>query len=164
VQLIHQIASQTNLLALNATIEAARAGEAGKGFAVVAAEVKNLSTQTERATADIGRLVASIQSETAAAVAAVQAVRAAVARVDDVNVAIGHAMEAQNRTIGETDREMRYLAEELGKVQASVSQVARNSVSGTSTVIEILWSADSLDEANERLKSDLAGFLGQVRA
>ena len=64
LRLIGAIASQTNLLALNATIEAARAGEAGRGFAVVASEVKELASQTAKATEEIAGQVAAIQSAT----------------------------------------------------------------------------------------------------
>lgn len=61
-QEIDAIAKQTNLLSLNATIEAARAGEAGKGFAVVAGEVKQLSGQTARATAEVASVVNDLTS------------------------------------------------------------------------------------------------------
>ena len=68
INLITAIAEQTNLLALNATIEAARAGEMGKGFAVVASEVKELAQETARATEDISRQIAAIQSDSETAI------------------------------------------------------------------------------------------------
>ncbi len=68
VNSIYEIADQTNLLALNAAIESARAGELGRGFAVVADEVRKLAEKTTKATADIGVMIQSIQSETSKAV------------------------------------------------------------------------------------------------
>ncbi|ORU00801.1 Methyl-accepting chemotaxis protein [Anaerovibrio sp. JC8] len=72
VETIASIADQTNLLALNAAIEAARAGDAGRGFSVVAEEVRKLAEQSSMAAEEIKNRIASVQSDTAAAVTAMQ--------------------------------------------------------------------------------------------
>ena len=64
VETISGIAEQTNLLALNAAIEAARAGEQGRGFAVVAEEVRKLAEDSQRAAAQISKLIGHVQADT----------------------------------------------------------------------------------------------------
>jgi len=125
VKTITSIAEQTNLLALNATIEAARAGEAGKGFAVVANEVKELAKETARATEDISRKIAAIQSDTGGAVGAIRAITRVVTQISAAQGTIASAVEEQTATTSEINRN-------LAEAVTSVSEISQN-VSGVAT-------------------------------
>jgi len=100
IQLINTIASQMNLLALNATIEAARAGEAGRGFAVVASEVKELASQTSRATEEIGTQISAIQEATQECVGAIRNIVQTISEMSNISTMIAAAMEQQGAATG----------------------------------------------------------------
>ncbi len=100
VKTIQSIAAQTKLLALNATIEAARAGEAGKGFAVVAGEVKELSSETERATTEVSTKVGAIQERVDAVTASLAAIHTAVEEINQTQKLISGVLTEQVAVTG----------------------------------------------------------------
>jgi methyl-accepting chemotaxis protein len=119
VEVIGEIAEQTKLLALNATIEAARAGEAGRGFAVVASEVKELATQTQKATEEITRTVGIIQTDLVQTVDAVHSISSVVDRLNGLSNEIASAAAEQQATIGE-------LAGSIALAARDVEEINRN--------------------------------------
>ena len=104
IGLITNIAGQTNLLALNATIEAARAGEAGRGFAVVAGEVKALSSQTAKATDEIGAQIAAMQNATQRSIKAIADIERRIREIADISGAITAAVTEQGAATQEIAR------------------------------------------------------------
>ncbi len=158
VKVITSIAEQTNLLALNATIEAARAGEAGKGFAVVAGEVKELATETARATEDIARRVEAIQSDTTGAVAAIDQVSQIIARISDYQMTIASAVEEQTATTAEMSRAVTEAAGGAGAIAGSITTVATTAGTSAEVLGRVDDDMDRVAAGTRELATRIAAF------
>ncbi len=163
VALITDIADQTNLLALNATIEAARAGDAGKGFAVVASEVKNLASQTAKATEEIGGQIGGIQSSTQEAVEAIQGIGKTIGEIDEIASAIAAAVEEQGAATQEIARNVEQAAAGTGEVSSNIQGVTQAATEAGSTSSQVLSAANELSEQSELLRNEVDKFMEQVR-
>jgi len=162
VSVITGIADQTNLLALNAAIEAARAGEHGRGFAVVAEEVRKLAEESKKAADQIAKLNDEIQSETGAAVKAIEdnAVQSN-AGVKVINDRVLVTLEKVKRTSEEAEASISAMNEAskkqiefAGQVATAMSSVAAASEEASATTEEF---SASIEEINASVEEATAG-------
>jgi methyl-accepting chemotaxis protein len=164
IKLITAIAEQTNLLALNATIEAARAGAAGKGFAVVAQEVKQLASQTAKATDEIRGQIAGMQTATQESVSAIKEIGDTIDRISQIATTVATAVEEQGASTQEIARNVQQAAHGTAQVTGNITEVTRGASETGSASAQVLSSAKSLTGESNQLKMEVAKFLATVRA
>ena len=158
ISLINDIAGQTNLLALNATIEAARAGEAGKGFAVVASEVKNLATQTARATDDIAAQINGIVEGTERAVTGISRVTETIEQVRGASTAIAAAIEEQGAATQEISGNANRSADGVKQISQSVDETMTNAQGTTRDAEELKSASEELSSRSAELTQIIHRF------
>jgi methyl-accepting chemotaxis protein len=164
ISLINDIASQTNLLALNATIEAARAGDAGKGFAVVASEVKNLATQTSKATEEIASQISGIQTATEESVSAITSISTVIEEINGIATSVAGAVEEQGAATDEIARSVEQAAAGTQDVTKNIADVSTAAGETGAAAGQVASASEQLKTQADRLRQQVESFLSDVQA
>ena len=163
LRLIGAIASQTNLLALNATIEAARAGDAGRGFAVVASEVKELASQTAKATEEIAGQVTAIQSATGDCVIAIGGISDTIREISGIATTIAAAVEQQDSATREIARSVQQAAAGTSEVSVNVAGASQAAEQSRVLADNVLVASGELSQHAAALFKSVDTFLAGLR-
>ncbi|GEO37188.1 hypothetical protein SAE02_13360 [Skermanella aerolata] len=159
IDLIRDISRQTNLLALNATIEATRAGEMGKGFAVVAAEVKQLATQTTKATEEISAKITGVRQVSSSSASAITQIADLINETNTYISGIVSAVQEQDATLQEMVRNIDFVAKSADTVTGSMERIKGQAVTVGDSADGVTRMASGLKDESTSVSREVETFL-----
>jgi methyl-accepting chemotaxis protein len=167
ISTVNDIAEQTNLLALNAAIEASRAGEQGKGFGVVAAEVKVLADQSNKATAQVRRILGEIQRATNGAVMAtedgtksVNSAMKVIVQAGDTIKSLADMIHEASQAAGQISASASQQATGMAQIHQAMRNISQVTNQNLGSTRQTEQAAKDLNRLGERLKDRLTNFEG----
>ena len=142
----------------------ARAGAAGRGFAVVASEIKQLASQTAKATEDITAQIAAIQASTIGTVEVIQAINAVTDDIARFTTAVASSVEQQSSAAHMITRNVQGAATGVTQLAGNVTEVTKAIGETNRFASEVLEVAHTLSEQTSAIDQAVEDFLQKVTA
>jgi methyl-accepting chemotaxis protein len=158
VDVIDDVADETNLLALNAAIIAAQAGEHGRAFSVVADEIKELADRVMSSTKEIGSLIRGVQSESTAAIAAIEQGAQSVWLGVERSAEAGESLEAITRTARESGSRIAEIVQAVQEQARAANHVQTLMERVRSGVDQLRHATHEQEQGHEQVLRGTAGM------
>jgi len=126
--------------------------------------VKSLAGQTARATEEIARHIAAVQSETQEAVQSVEEMTRTVDRISGMSKAIADAVAEQGGATNQIARNIESLSSGTRLVADSIGGVARAAGETNQIARHMIGEAEKLSGESSSLDSEVRKFLVSLRA
>ena len=128
------------------------AGEAGKGFAVVANEIKDLASQTAKASNAIKERVSGIQTSTDGTVAEISNITRVVTQINEIVSTIASAVEEQSATTKEIAENVSQASLGIGEVNENIAQGSMASQGVTKEIAQVTQSSGQMADSSSQVK------------
>ncbi|MGO4674145.1 hypothetical protein AB4Z40_14745 [Bosea sp. 2YAB26] len=130
----------------------------------MAQEVKALAHQTSLATDDIQRQIEAIRNSSGEAVRAIDTMNTTIGSLNEVSAAVATVVEQQNAATSGIARNIEAAAHETIAASGNIEFVSKVAAETGQVAAFVAESADRLAAQSAHLDTEVAQFLGRIRA